>query len=238
MSTWNDLSQKENSSEWIKKFSGKIVDRTILDDNTTSIMAKDRAYNYDEFLDFIDMPQYPANAREVAIKCANHLGLTLDNPNDIINQHVVEFPNVLTVVQVLQNIAGLSGGNFIITEDDKLRLVATKRRNMIADDFSDFTPYQGATVTRNKTFPIEVFKGGRNYLLNSDERVDFEEQDIIPTTVGEYLPTVGGRNLIPNSGVTKQFTEQAPKPQINSDFDLEQVLTLKCYFKIQLGDLI
>lgn len=79
---------------------------------------------------------------------------------------------------------------------------------------------------------------GRNYLLNSDERVDFEEQNIIPTTVGEYLLNEGGRNLILNSGVTKQFTEQVTKPLINSDFGLEQVLTLKCYFKIQLGDLI
>mgnify|MGYP001286506864 FL=1 len=81
-----------------------------------------------------------------------------------------------------------------------------KTPNLIKSDFSDFTAYAGATFTRNKTFPIEVFKGGRN--------------------------------LIPNSGVTKQFTEQIPKPQINSDFDLKQILTLKCYFKIQLGDLI
>ena len=36
--------------------------------------------------------------------------------------------------------------------------------NLIKDDFSDFTAYGGATVTRNKTFPIDVFKGGRNIL--------------------------------------------------------------------------
>ena len=79
-------------------------------------------------------------------------------------------------------------------------------KNLIANDFSDFTANQGAVVTRNKTFPIDVFKGGRNLILNS--------------------------------GVTKQFTEQVPKPQINSDFDLEQVLTLECYFGIKLGDLM
>lgn len=42
-------------------------------------------------------------------------------------------------------------------------------KNLIKDDFSDFTPYQGAVVTRNKTFPIDVFKGGRNLLLDSGE---------------------------------------------------------------------
>lgn len=70
-------------------------------------------------------------------------------------------------------------------------------KNLIKNDFSDFNAYSGAVVTRNKTFPIDVFKGGRN--------------------------------LIKNSGVTKQFTEQVPKPQINSDFDLEQELTWECY---------
>ena len=35
-------------------------------------------------------------------------------------------------------------------------------KNLIKDDFSDFTAFQGATVTRNKTFPIDVFKGCRN----------------------------------------------------------------------------
>lgn len=40
--------------------------------------------------------------------------------------------------------------------------VIVDRENLIKDDFSDFNAYQGATVTRNKTFPIETFKGGRN----------------------------------------------------------------------------
>lgn len=45
-------------------------------------------------------------------------------------------------------------------------------RDLIKDDFSDFNAYQGAVVTRNKTFPIDVFKGGRNVLLGSKGTID------------------------------------------------------------------
>lgn len=45
-------------------------------------------------------------------------------------------------------------------------------KKLIKDDFSDFTAYQGAVATRNKTFPIDVFKGGRNLLLDSKGTID------------------------------------------------------------------
>lgn len=34
--------------------------------------------------------------------------------------------------------------------------------NLLKDDFSDFSHIQGSTYTLNKTFPIEIFKGGKN----------------------------------------------------------------------------
>ena len=163
----------EETSEWVQKFSGNIVDRKQFNDSVIEITAMDKGYNYDIFLDNIEVDEYPANARDVAIKCATHLGVELVNPSDIINQSIVDYPNELTVVEVLKNIAKSSGGNFTMFGDGRLKLV--------------------------------VLMPDENFIIDN---------------------------------VEKTFVENIPRNKINSDFDLEQILTLKCYFKIQLGDLI
>ncbi len=165
----------ELQSEWVDKFNGRITKRTKYTDEVTSIEAKDRASNYDVFLDYFgdEFEKYPANTRKVAQLCANHLGLTIENINDVINLDIVEYPNELTMVEMLKNIARNSGGNWTITENNKLKLVVLMR--------------------------------DENFIIDN---------------------------------VEKTFVENIPRPQINSEFELEQVLTLKCYFKIQLGDLI
>ena len=79
--------------------------------------------------------------------------------------------------------------------------------NLIKSDFSDFTAYRGATVTRNKTFPIEVFKGGRNYLLNTSNEWKTRSwtnwnsvyQDYVPVEYGDrYIATVEIENTYDN----------------------------------------
>ena len=157
-------------SEWIQKFSGKISQRTKFSEGVTTIQAKDKASNYTIFLDTDTsaITSYPASNRLVATMCATELGLVVDNIEDVYNGNNVEFPNEITVVAVLQNIAKLSGGNWIVTEDDRLRLVVLEDTNLIKSDFSDFT----GSATVNKTFPIHIFKGGRNLLLDSKGTID------------------------------------------------------------------
>ena len=112
-------------SEWILKFVGNVVDRTRYTDEITTIEAYSKAANYDVFLNHFGsaISSYPANARTVANLCATHLGLTIENIEDIYDGNIVEYPNELTMVQVLQNIAKSSGGNWAIVGEDKLRLV-------------------------------------------------------------------------------------------------------------------
>lgn len=58
--------------------------------------------------------------------------------------------------------------------------------NLIRDDFGDFAPYAGSIVTRNKTFPIEAFKGSRNLILGT-----LDEKELTAT-----LPTSGATSTI------------------------------------------
>lgn len=157
-------------SEWVQKFSGKISKRTKFSEEVTTIQAKSKASNYTVFLstDTSAITSYPASNRLVTQMCADILGVTVDNIEDVYDANNVEFPNEMTAVEVLQNIAKLSGGNWIITEDDRLRLVVLEDTNLIKSDFSDFT----GTATVKKTFPIHIFKGGRNLLLDSKGTID------------------------------------------------------------------
>jgi hypothetical protein len=110
-------------SEWVQKFVGKVTGRTAAAE-TTTVEAKDVAANTDIFLDVFQtqVPSYPANAQFVAGLIARHLGLTLDNIGAIWNGDVVEYPNELSVIQVLKYIGLLSGGNWMITGNGRLRL--------------------------------------------------------------------------------------------------------------------
>ena len=47
-------------------------------------------------------------------------------------------------------------------------MIIPKVKNLVESDFSDFT----GIATVNKTFPIHIFKGGRNLLLDSKGTID------------------------------------------------------------------
>lgn len=120
------------TSEWITKFKGNVSKRTEYTEEVTTLEIQSVAANYDVALDQMNVSEYPANARTVTTQLASYLGLTVDNLSDIINQNVVEFPNEMTVIEVLKNIAKLSGGNFIIV-GDKLRLVKPQNKQPLGE---------------------------------------------------------------------------------------------------------
>lgn len=150
-------------SEWITKFKGKITKRVKETEKVTIIEAHDKAINYDKFLDYFgeSIEAYPANTRVVANICANHLGLTIENVEDLIDLDVVEYPNEMTMVEVLKNIAALSGGNWTITENETLRLVILTNSNLIPckEDLSCFT---GVEVVNTPTYSFDKIEKGAN----------------------------------------------------------------------------
>ncbi len=176
------------NSEWITKFKGKLTKRTKESEDVTSIEAKDRAINYDVFLDYFNeaIAAYPANTRVVANLCADHLGLAIDNIEDVIDMNVVEYPNEMTIVEVLKNIAALSGGNWTITENETLKLIVLENDNLIpcSDDLSCFT---GVEVTNTSTYSFKELQDGADpnaFVGDSPYRriqVDFGYKTLYPS---------------------------------------------------------
>ena len=159
----------DTPSEWISFFKGKVSKRTKYTDDVTTIEAHTVAANYDTAIDVLIVSEYPANARTVTTQLATHLGLEVDNIEDIIDLNIVEYPNEMTVVEVLQEIAKNSGGNWIIV-GDKLRLVVASIGNTEHIDIDDFVA-SGVTVTKA---PFEALNQEyrRNYIKDSDDTLN------------------------------------------------------------------
>ena len=182
------------NSEWIKKFDGKISRRTEFSPDITTIEAKDKAANYDIFMDHFptSITTYPANARTVATLCATHLGLVIENLTDVFNGNAVEYPNEMTVVEVLKNIAKLSGGNWTVTENDKLKMVVLRNDNLIPcpKTLSCFTASAGYVVTNTPTYTFTEIQNGQSpsgFVGESPYRriqIDFGQ---VPSYPSEYL---------------------------------------------------
>lgn len=156
-------------SEWVRVFKGNVSNRVKETEEITKITAQTVAANYDLAINVLSVAQYPANARTVATQLATHLGLTLDNPNDIINLNIVEYPNEMTVVEMLKEIAANSGGNWIIV-GDKLRLVLPRKGETTAIGIDNFIA-SGVVVIGA---PLEAMSDGysRNYIIGSDEELN------------------------------------------------------------------
>lgn len=129
----------DESSEWITKFTGKVYQLTNIYNSLQSqtdaiaIEAYDASINDDIFLDVFstDVSSYPANTRTVANLVSQKWSLPIVNPEDIINGDFVEYPNDLTVREVMQYIAMMSGGNWYITGDGQLKLLILKGENVV-----------------------------------------------------------------------------------------------------------
>ena len=116
-------------SGWVFWFQGKVTKR-INTNSVTEIEAVDAAANTEYFLDVFptQIPSYPANNRAVAVMVANYLGLQILNIEDILNISSVEYPTDMTIIEVMKNIASASGGNWTITQGNKLKLVIPNNR--------------------------------------------------------------------------------------------------------------
>lgn len=110
-------------SEWIKR--GKFYIDTRYLDETTGVMT---VTAYDKMLfaedDYIDQNgTYPMPAEEAVAFVAAELGIEVDPRNRICAGKIDNPTNVYNMREVLRFIAAASGGNFIISDEGKLRLV-------------------------------------------------------------------------------------------------------------------
>ncbi len=83
-----------------------------------SVLKMEKPFIQDE-----NIPDFPMLMTDALDVICTRLGLVLDNPGAISSTLYIEYPNDLTMRQVAGYIASANGGNFIITDEGKLRLV-------------------------------------------------------------------------------------------------------------------
>lgn len=96
-------------------------------DRVTGIMT---IHGYDAMLKaervFLDDPptwDWPVDMRTMCDSIAYRMGVTVDDRSNVSTKYMVEYPNDLTMREILGYIAAAHGGNWIITDDGALRLI-------------------------------------------------------------------------------------------------------------------
>lgn len=125
------LSGKAGESEWIPKgvfyIDTREVDNRENSGNTNDIMT---IHGYDAmlkaeqvYLQQGDVGTWPRAMTTVVNEICTRMGVELDSRTVLNGSYQVEYPNDYTMREVLGYIGAVNGGNWVITETGKLRLV-------------------------------------------------------------------------------------------------------------------
>lgn len=134
-------SQMPTETEWIPCGVFYIDTRSMDPYGWMSITAVDAMRKADA--DYEDQSgTYPMEMAEAVSHIAEKIGVSVDDRNEIAPFTIDSPTGIYTMREVLQSIAAASGGNFVITEQGKLRLVPLKTP-------SDWTNVAAASVTQD-----------------------------------------------------------------------------------------
>lgn len=112
----------EQASEWIPKGTFYIVSRSE-EDGLWSIKASDAMRKAEKVWEPLSDDPFPMPMSEAVAYACSVMGVELDN-RSIIPNRTVDYPaNDMTFRQLLEYVAAAGIGNFIITDENKLRLV-------------------------------------------------------------------------------------------------------------------
>lgn len=113
---------------WVAEGTFFIDTREELSDGWLSITAYDDALKMEQ--DFLNQEleegEWPITMQAAAAEVATRIGVLLDTRNAIPAAYMMEYPNELTMREVMANIAAACGGNWIITPDRTLYLCPVK----------------------------------------------------------------------------------------------------------------
>lgn len=133
-------------SEWIQK--GVFYIDTRQTDESSDVTA---FHGFDDMLkaEVIWEPDqdlvFPMSMRAAVLLIAQLMGVEVDNPEDISDKYQVDYPaNEWTLRDILRFCAGACGGNFVMTDLGKLRLV--KLNQLPAETFY-LVDQEGAPIT-------------------------------------------------------------------------------------------
>nr|DAH42958.1 MAG TPA: tail protein [Caudoviricetes sp.] len=115
-------------TNWVAEGTFFIDTREELYDGWLSIVAYDDALKMEQsFLDQeLEKGEWPMPMVNAVAEVATRIGVQLDTRNSIPSSYMVEYPNELTMREVMSNIAAACGGNFHITPNRTLYLCPIK----------------------------------------------------------------------------------------------------------------
>lgn len=119
---------KAQQTSWVAEGTFFIDTREELYDGWLSIVAYDDALKMEQpFLDQeLEEGEWPMPMVDAVAEVATRIGVQLDTRNSIPSSYMMEYPNELTMREVMSNIAAACGGNFHITPNRTLYLCPVK----------------------------------------------------------------------------------------------------------------
>lgn len=115
-----------NVGAWIPKGVFYVSERAVeFDGNKTTFHAYDsmRKASVKMIPDGESIGQWPLSMREVANEIAERIDVELEDETTVSNTYEVGYPSDYTMLELMSHIAAAHGGNWIITDKNKLRLV-------------------------------------------------------------------------------------------------------------------
>lgn len=158
---------------FIVKEHDRIVGAKGSQDKTTFV-AYDIMLNAHELYDVDKLGvTYPISVFNLYQAIATYIGTEVSETSVVNGNMMIEedkYTNIenVTYRNVLDDLSATMGASIIVSKNKLLAKYANTGVNLIKNDFSDFT----GSATVKKTFPIHIFKGGRNLLLDSKGTID------------------------------------------------------------------
>lgn len=139
-------------TDWLQK--GVFYIDTRQEDKVTGVLT---IHGYDAmlkaeqtYLEEGDVGEWPRSMQTVVNEIAQRMGVEVDPRTGIDSSYMVEYPNDLTMREVLGYIAVAHAGNWIITDAGKLRLVgltsAVKTTDYLMDEDGNVLLFGGIRV--------------------------------------------------------------------------------------------
>ena len=144
----------ESASEWIPKGVFYIDTRELdASEEWLSIHGYDAMLKGEQaFLDQEngDTGLWPQSMSAVASACAEKMGVEIDDRTSISNTYQINYPTDYTCRELLQHIAAAHGGNWIITDAGKLRLVTLgdipAETSLLVEEYGNYITFGGDRI--------------------------------------------------------------------------------------------
>lgn len=197
---------KAQQTSWVAEGTFFIDTREELYDGWLSIVAYDDALKMEQpFLDQeLEKGEWPMPMIDAVAEVATRIGVQLDTRNSIPSSYMMEYPNELTMREVMSNIAAACGGNFHITPNRTLYLCPVKLSSTpgLTVDTEEPTAFSitGDIITISKV--VCIYSEDGNYYEAGDDtgfelsiNCDWATQEI----TNNLLAQLGGVVYVPFS---------------------------------------